>query len=272
MRCCLRSGHVTIFHLEVRRLPARERRRLDGADREEDRREDGRLLERALESEDGRHIRRRIQHGVPHFSEEHARDGEHGDAAVLQFSLAVLDHFGRAGALGEAEGVEVEARARDARDLVAREAVGELGGGRVLERRDVELRRGLRRGRRDERGRGGGEGEGRDELHGCCLLLVPARGRGGQSWCLVASRRSSRGEVKFAAVAVGAREQRAARCDGPHTAVCSRSVRRHRIVPLRCSTCIVWHQCGCFAAVSLKAELRAAFCALSSLSLPLKLF
>ena len=66
-------------------------------------------------------------------------------------------------------------------------------------------------------------------------------------------------EVKFAAVAVGAREQRAARCDGPHTAVCSRSVRRHRIVPLRCSTCIVWHQCGCFAAVSLQAELRAAF-------------
>ena len=46
---CSRSGHVAILHLEISRLPSGERRSLDGADREEDRREDGRLLERPLE-------------------------------------------------------------------------------------------------------------------------------------------------------------------------------------------------------------------------------
>ena len=75
----------------------------------------------------------------------------------------------------------------------------------------------------------------------------------------MASRRSRRGEFKFASASVGAREQRAARCDGPHTAVRARSARRHRLVPLRCSTSIVLHSCGCFAAVNSQAELRAAF-------------
>ena len=91
-----------------------------------------------------------------------------------------------------------------------------------------------------------------------CLRAVAAVSRGVtavESW-----RRGGRVvEVKFAAVAVGAREQRAARCDGPHTAVRARSARGHRIVPLRCSTSIATHPCGCFAAVSLQAELRAAF-------------
>merc|ERR1719163_1312349 len=55
----------------------------------------------------------------------------------------------------------------------------------------------------------------------CCWCLravaaVESWRRGGR---VVASRWSCRGEVKFAVAAVGAREQRAARCDGPHTAV-----------------------------------------------------
>ena len=179
--------------------------------------------------EDRRHVRRRVEHRVPHFGEEHARDREHRDAAVLELRLAVLDHLGRAGALGEAQRVEVEARVRDARDFIAREAVGELRRRRVLQRGDVELGGGLGRGRRNERGRGGSESESGQELHGCCLCLMPARGRGGElrchcnrvvrSWCrygrvmqsrrssdrVVASRWLSHGEFKFAVAAVGTR-------------------------------------------------------------------
>merc|ERR1719217_542768 len=79
--------------------------------------------------------------------------------------------FGQAEArvrdLGKAERVEAVIRRgvlqrRDARDLL------EL----VVERRALEGGRGLRRDRRDERGRGGGEGEGGDELHGCWLFVL----------------------------------------------------------------------------------------------------
>ena len=49
---------------------------------------------------------------------------------------------------------------------------------------------------------------------------------------VVASRLPSR-EVKFAVAADSAREQRAARCDGPQTAVRARSAHGHPYVPLR---------------------------------------
>mmetsp|Transcript_5573 Transcript_5573/g.16898 ORF Transcript_5573/g.16898 Transcript_5573/m.16898 type:complete len:211 (-) Transcript_5573:58-690(-) len=174
---------------------------------------------------------------MPHLGEEHARDREHRYAAVLELRLAVLDHLGRRRALGEAEGVEVEARARDARDLVAREAVGELGGGRVLQRRDVELGGGLRRGRRDER-RGAAEGEGGDDL-------LPANRRGAVSAGLVQRSyplvrralstrgRSSRALRKRARLARVSLHSFGARSRPASTRASQRQLRDHRCLAAR---------------------------------------
>ena len=77
-----------------------------------------------------------------------------------QFVVGQAD--ARIGDLGKAERIESVIggsvlERRDARDLLQL----------IVERRALEGGRGLRRDRRDERGRGGGEGESRDELHGC---------------------------------------------------------------------------------------------------------
>merc|ERR1719247_880794 len=95
----------------------------------------------------------------------------------------------RVGDLGEPERVEAVVgrgvlQRRDARDLL------EL----VVERRALEDGRGLRR---DRRGRGGGEGEGRDELHFCLRARVGRRcahvrtARGACDQCLTRARRES---------------------------------------------------------------------------------
>ena len=74
------------------------------------------------------------------------------------------------------------------------------------------------------------------------------------------------GEVRFAAVRV---RRGALHLDSPGTrsgftphcspGSASRILAGIDAVPLRCSTSIAKHPCGCFAAVSLQAELRAAF-------------
>merc|ERR1719163_728836 len=102
--------------------------------------------------------------------------GEHCETAMAQLGIPQIVGaqqlvLGQAeagvGDLGKAERIKAVVggsvlERRDARDLL------EL----VLERRALEGGRGLRGDRRDERARGGGEGEGREELHFCDFWML----------------------------------------------------------------------------------------------------